>query len=409
MLFYRFVLSFYHLLINIAALFNQKAKMWRDGRKDIMATIARAIDKNHKHIWLHCASLGEFEQARPLIEALKAQHKSYKIVLTFYSPSGYELRKNYDLADHVFYLPSDSPSHAAAFLDIIKPTIVFFIKYEFWLFYLKELKRRQIATYLVSAIFRADQIFFKAYGKLFLRALDTFSLIFAQNQYSVYLLNKHAVQNVLLAGDTRYDRVIKVAKEFADLSVLEKFVADRTCLVAGSTWPADEELLGEILPQFPGICLLIAPHEIQQTHISDLKKIFPGAILYSELLTNENASGHILIIDSIGLLNKVYRLATLAYLGGGFGKGIHNTLEAAVYQIPVLFGPKYTKFQEAKDMLDLGGGKSISNANDLLKALKFYLEDRQNCANAGIANKQLMEKNQGATDLILKKVEPLLV
>lgn len=365
-------------------------------------------------VWFHAASLGEFEQARPVLEAYRQRHPDTKVLLTFFSPSGYEVRKNYPLADRVAYLPMDTPRNARRLLDAYRPVAAFFVKYEFWYNYLRELRRRQVPTYLFSAIFRPEQYFFRPHGRWFLKQIRLcYRHIFVQNEESLQLLARHGI-NATLAGDTRFDRVHQIAQAAEPDAVAERFLQghDGPVLVAGSTWPPDEQLLARLRENkewFPSR-IIIAPHEIHEEHLQQIERLFPGSVRYSSLtsstsLTSPTSStSQVLIIDNIGILSKLYRYATVAYIGGGFGVGIHNILEAVTYGKPVVFGPNHHKFQEAHDIIDLGGGMTVDEHPDV-SLLRKWFTDVDVYHAASDACMQLMRRNLGSTDIILHTIE----
>lgn len=407
--------------VRIAALFNAKAKKWVQGRDGIWQALESKIgsqkSEDSRIIWVHCASLGEFEQGRPVIERLRAQGSELKILLTFFSPSGYEIRKNYQGADWVFYLPMDGPKNAARFLKIINPSLVIFVKYEFWYYYLKRIKQNKVPLLLVSALFRKNSIFFKWYGSLQRKMLSFFDHLFVQNETSKSLLdNIGFTDKSSVCGDTRFDRVIEIAESFTAIPAIEKFVGNSKTIVAGSTWPDDEGVLQITLKTIndPSLKLIVAPHEINKEHIAQVQKLFPDSILFSEL-TGDNgqlatgrqhrASYNILIIDNIGMLSRLYKYASITYIGGGFGKGIHNTLEAAVYGKPVLFGPAYHKFNEAIDLVNNGGAISINNAEDCISAIQKLIRDDSVHIKSSEKSKDYVYKNKGATEKIMKYIQ----
>jgi len=412
---YRIGLVLFGLLMQLAALWHPKAKRWVAGRKNLLERMATEIKPSKQHIWFHFASLGEFEQGRPVMEALKKERPETKLIITFFSPSGYEIRKNYELAEHVFYLPLDTPQHAAEFIRIVRPQLAVFTKYEYWYFYFRALSRQQIPLYIVSGIFRKDQVFFTWYGGLHRSMLGFVKHFFVQNQESDDLLGSLGFRNTTLSGDTRFDRVYELAKRPQELPEIKSFCGESPVLIAGSTWPEDEALLVELLQKYPNWKLIIAPHEVDEAHIQAILQRFPEGqvIRYSEL-KSENLKGKnefsilntqysILVIDTIGLLSSLYAYGDLAYIGGGFGKGIHNTLEAAAYGIPVIFGPNYQKFQEAKDLIAAKAGFSIENQKELNK-LFTDLQDENKRKKAGEKAGNYVKENTGATKTILKQI-----
>jgi 3-deoxy-D-manno-octulosonic-acid transferase len=392
----------YNFIIWVFSFFNQKAKFFIDGRKKLFEELEIKINNKEKHIWFHFASLGEFEQGRPVLEKLKSQYPAKKIVVTFFSPSGYEIRKNYALAD-VFYLPIDTASHAKRFIEAINPEMAIFTKYEFWHFYFKALKQRNIPLYLISGIFRENQSFFKWYGGFYRNILKAVTYFFVQNEESERLLKSIGINNVVVNGDTRFDRVYENAASPKSLPEIEKFINQAPTLICGSTWPEDEKLLASLPQKYPGWKFIIAPHEIHESHIESIEKQFPSGSLRFSVYKNSSADPHsnILIIDNIGMLSSLYQYGDMAYIGGGFGAGIHNTLEAAAFALPVIFGPKYDKFQEAKDLIALNAAKSISSENELQQAFTEF----QNNEGAKIASKQYVANKKGATEAILNQIQ----
>lgn len=394
----------YSLLLRLLAPFHPKARAWVAGRRGLMKTIAQTLEPGHRYIWFHFASLGEFEQGRAVIEAIRSTEGREKVVITFFSPSGFDIRKNTPLADHVFYLPVDTARHARAFLDAVKPKFAVFTKYEYWYHYFNELQKREIPLLMISAIFREDQLFFKAYGSFYRSLLKKVTYFFAQNKESVHLLKWIGINSAGLAGDTRFDRVVHLPEETRGVIQVEQFVQDSAVLVAGSTWPADEELLAKLLPHAPDWKLVLAPHEISSGHTDRLLDLFPGALLFSDFAQYQATAiskAQVLIIDRIGLLSTIYRYGEIAYLGGGFGSGIHNTLEAATYGMPVVFGPRYEKFQEAIDLMEENAAFSISNLEEL-KAVFHALGDLERRKHAGLAAKRYVQRQAGATQIIMK-------
>lgn len=403
----------------MAAIFNTKARQWVKGRQGIWDALRMEVGgQNSKIIWVHCASLGEFEQGRPIIERLRSQHSAYKILLTFFSPSGYEIRKNYTGADWVFYLPMDGSQNAARFLEITKPSLVLFVKYEFWYHYLKQVNQNNIPLLLVSALFRENSIFFKWYGGLQRKMLAFFDHLFVQNGSSQKMLGTIGFdKNSTIAGDTRFDRVIEIAESFIHVPAIKKFTDQgKKVIVAGSTWPADEEILQQsfAIINDPSLQLIIAPHEINQEHVAAIQKLFRGSILFSELAADgtqpaienkQTSKSNILIIDNIGMLSRLYKYATICYIGGGFGKGIHNTLEAAVYGSPVLFGPNYHKFNEATELIATGCAISISTTKACVTAMETFLLDDKAYNKACEKSKEYVYANKGATEKILDYIQ----
>ena len=406
LLFYNIFLFLYRAGIRIASLWNNKAKLWLNGRKNIfdrLRTELRAQDS--KIIWFHCSSLGEFEQGRPVIEKIKSQNPNLKFLLTFFSPSGYEIRKGYKGVDWVFYLPLDSKKSAKTFFDIVNPTVAVFVKYDYWYYYLSECKKRKIPLLLVSGIFRKEQPFFKWYGGFHRKMLSCFTHFFVQDKESLELLASINIKNVTVAGDTRFDRVSEIAENFTPIEAIEKFCDSSHLLVAGSTWPDDEKLIKDATANFPDLKIIIAPHEIHKEHIDQLKLIFPDAVLYSQLAARSSQPATYLIIDNIGMLSKLYHYASIAYIGGGFNKGIHNTLEAAVYGKPVLFGPNYKKFKEAIGLIETGGGISISSGTELSVILQKIIYNKTELELSGKNSFDFVEQNKGATEKILHYIE----
>ncbi len=406
-LIYKIGIFFYSLLIRLVSPFNQKAKQFVVGRKNWKETLHSQIEKEARYIWFHCASLGEFEQGRPVIEEIKKRFPEYKIVLTFFSPSGYEIRKNYDGANIVSYLPMDTKANAQAFINMVKPEKVFFIKYEFWYFYISELKNQNIPLYLFSAIFRENQHFFKntPWGKWFRKALFQFEHFFVQNKTSAELLKSIGLSNISVSGDTRFDRVATIARAAKKIPIVNKFKGDSQLIVAGSTWKPDEELLIEFINQNKDVKFIIAPHEVSAININRIHQLLTKpAISFSNINENEIDQYQVLIIDSIGLLSSLYQYGNLAYIGGGFGVGIHNILEAATFGMPIVFGPNYKKFKEAVDLTSNGGAFSITNFIELNHTLKQLTSDKKVLYNASRISKDYVSKNVGSTKFIIKKV-----
>jgi 3-deoxy-D-manno-octulosonic-acid transferase len=404
---YKAGIFIYSLLIRLFSLFNEKAKLFVQGRKNWKENLSSKIDGNSKYIWFHCSSLGEFEQGRPVIEELKSQFPEYKIALTFFSPSGYEIRKNYPLADVVAYLPLDTKRNAQTFLEIVKPEKAFFVKYEFWYFYISELKRRNIPLYIISAIFRDNQQFFKNshWGLWYRNILFKVDHLFVQNEKSGELLKSAGLSNFTITGDTRFDRVAAIARDSKKLPIVEKFKGNSILIIAGSTWKPDEELLAAFINQSANIKFIIAAHEVSATNINRIHQLLKKpAISFSKVTETEIDKYDVLIIDSVGLLSSLYRYGDVAYIGGGFGVGIHNILEAATFGLPVIFGPNYKKFKEAVDLISEGGAFSISNAGELRQTLNTLINDKNEHGKATEICRNYVAKNVGSTKHIVEKV-----
>jgi len=410
LLFYNIFLLLYRLGVRIAALFGEKPKLWLRGRRGLLDKIATDLQgKNEKRIWIHCSSLGEFEQGWPLIESIKQEYPYYKIVLTFFSPSGYEIRKNYAEADYVYYLPMDSHRNARRFIEMVNPALAVFVKYEFWYYYLSQLKKATVPTILVSAAFRKGQIFFKPHGGLFRKMLRCFDYLFVQDDESKNLLETIGLKdNVIVAGDTRYDRVLAIAASVKSFPLIEKFKEKDKLIIAGSTWSEDEDLLRHALPSLPEDWkLIIAPHEIDEAHIEHLQNMFAGhSVLYSEL-SEEPAGYQVLIIDNIGMLSSLYSYGEIAYVGGGFQKGgIHNVLEPAVFGLPVFFGPVYDKFVEAKALVSRMYAFPISEKEHFNNSLGKLMEEVNRRHSIRKAIQDYIAAQTGATRRILDVVGP---
>lgn len=403
LLLYTVGIQFYSLIIRIFSLFNPKARLFVNGRNGIFEQIAKRIDATQKHIWFHFASLGEFEQGRPVLEKLKNQYPDKKIVVTFFSPSGYEIRKNYAMAD-VFYLPIDTKSNAKRFIEAINPEMAIFTKYEFWHYYFKELHERNIPLYVISGIFRPSQAFFKWYGSFYRNILAYVTYFFVQNEESEVLLKSIGINKVTINGDTRFDRVFENAQSPRKLPLIERFIGNSPALICGSTWPEDEKLLSLLPEKYPDWKLIIAPHEIHKDHIESIEKQFPiGCLRFSDFssgMQTVNDTCQTLIIDNIGMLSALYQYGQVAYIGGGFGTGIHNTLEAAAFGLPVIFGTRYDKFQEAKDLIAIGAAKSIGTKEAFIEAFEGLKGNNI----AAKAARKYVEDNKGATDKIISMI-----
>lgn len=402
-LLYQLFLLLYQLGVRIAALRSEKARQWLAGRRH-----KPEIPPADKTIWMHCASLGEFEQGRPVLEGLKKEYPGYRFIVSFFSPSGYEIRKDYPGADIICYLPMDSPSAASQFLDMANPALVIWIKYDYWYYFLREINRRKIPLLLVSAVFRSDQAFFRFYGSLWRKMLGYFSRIFVQNEDSLELLQQAGLaEHAERSGDTRFDRVAHAAESKETLSFIESFCHGRKVLVAGSTWEEDEEELFHFSNTSTEVAFIIAPHLVDQENIRDVSKRFRNSICYSQLIKGEQAEGkNVLIIDNIGMLSRLYQYADVSYVGGGFGNdGIHNILEPAAYGKPVIIGPVHDKFFEARELIEAGGCFSVKNALELETLLNKLLNDPNLLQQAGSASSAYVKKNKGATEVVLRYIQ----
>jgi 3-deoxy-D-manno-octulosonic-acid transferase len=405
-LLYSIAIHLYYLVILCSSLFDKKARLWIIGRKDWRKRLRAWKPYGNPVYWFHAASLGEFEQGRPLIEAVKKHKPGCSIILTFYSPSGFEIRKNYQEADLVCYLPLDTAYNARKFIALAKPASVFLIKYEYWYFYLKHLHGSGIPVYLVSGIFRKNHIFFRWYGQWFRNKLSYIDHFFVQDQPSAVLLNSSGFRNVTVSGDTRFDRVASLGAAARNIDLAGAFVQDGPCLVAGSTWPADEMILVQFINESVNpIKLILAPHEIGKEHIRKLVMMIRKPVaLFSEASLNDIAEKQVLIIDNIGMLSSLYRYGQLAYVGGGFGKGIHNILEAATYSVPVVFGPNYQKFHEAKELIACMGAFTVSDYPEFRDKLHYLLRNPEALHNASKQAGHYVISNIGATNRILEHI-----
>ena len=401
----------YNLLLQASAPFHAKAAQWVAGRQSIFEQIEQQLAGNTQSVaWFHCASLGEFEQGRPLIEKFSKQYPKYKILLTFFSPSGYEVRKNYAGAHYIFYLPLDSAANARRFVDLVQPQLAVFVKYEFWYYYLAELHRRQIPVISVSAIFRPSQLFFKSYGGFYRQILQLFTHIFTQNQASAALLKNIGIEQVTVAGDTRFDRVLQTAAAIKTIPLIEEFKENKPVFVIGSSWPQDMAvLLPFILKHTNDLKFIIAPHEIHPAELDKLVADLPGrAIRFSQAEINKVASFNVLLIDNIGMLSSLYNYGSYAYIGGAFGKGLHNTLEAAVFGLPLFFGPTYGKFQEAVDLVELGVAHPVKDTAALEAIFTRLASDAQQRETIAQKARTYIQEQAGATELILQHVHQWL-
>ncbi len=404
---YNLFLLLYPLGAKLISVRNEKAKKWLQGRKNVFEQL-RLITHDKKIIWVHCSSLGEFEQGKPLIEKLREQFSDVKIVLTFFSPSGYEVQKNYTGADYIFYLPLDSRSNATKFFDLVNPALAVFIKYEFWYYYISEANRRNIPLILASGVFRKSQPFFKWYGNFHRKMLQSISYFFVQDKRSIELLNSIGVQHVSVTGDTRFDRVIEIANQFQPIKIIEDFCGSAPVIVAGSTWTDDDEELDHYANTNQHIRFIIAPHDISKARIDECLSLYKNSIRFSEYQSNneQRSNSNVLIIDNIGLLSKLYRYSTISYIGGGFGAdGVHNVLEAAVYGKPVVFGPEYEKYIEAVELVEREGAFPVENALELEQQLNKLLYDEVLYTKACSASETFVKENAGATEKIISYIQ----
>jgi len=443
-LFYHIFLRLYKIGIRLIAPWNRKAKLWLEGRKGLFERIGAEMNGaggkagrkgetglagNGPVIWMHCSSLGEFEQGRPVLEGLRRESPGCRIVLSFFSPSGYETKKDYKGADHIFYLPLDSPKNARQFVNLVKPDLVLWVKYDYWYYFLAELKKRKIPVLLISGVFRPDQPFFHWYGRLHRYMLECFTHLFVQTEASKVLLGKlRLTEQVSVSGDTRFDRVIEIAEGGAPLPVIEAFCGDRPVIVAGSTWEEDEEELDHYANTHPELRFVVAPHEIGEDRLREVEGLFRHAVRYSVWEKNLGGPGaggtalaarnggagwpagwpepNVLIIDNIGMLSRLYRYATITYIGGGFGDdGVHNVLEAAVYGKPVVFGPVIEKYIEAVELTESGGGLIIDSALEAEKVFNRLLQDPQECRETGEASRSYVHSKKGATERIIRYIQ----
>lgn len=402
---YNIGIYLYLLGVKLAALFSSKPAKMVKGHREVFGLLRDKIDRDARYIWFHAASLGEFEQGRPLIERIRKDHPEYKILQTFFSPSGYEVRKDYGGADIVCYLPFDTPRNVRRFIELARPCMAFFIKYEFWQNYLNELSRKGIPVYSVSSIFRPDQIFFRRYGKEYRKVLKTFTRLFVQDETSKKLLAGIGVEDVTVVGDTRFDRVLDICAAAKQLPLVRTFKGDALTFVAGSSWEPDEEIFIKYFNAHPGMKLIIAPHVVDDSHLkSILSKLQRPCVRYTEATEENVRQADCLIIDCYGLLSSIYRYGEIAYVGGGFGVGIHNVLEAAVYGIPVIFGPNNKKFREAQHLLLEKGGFEITSSEDFTRLMDAFLADSAYLERSGRAAGDYVKNNSGALEKIIQDV-----
>ena len=408
MFFYNIGIYCYDFAIRLFALKNNKARQWVKGRKTLFEDMKNNILPSENRIWIHCPSLGEFEQGRPLIERLTKKYPQCQILLTFFSPSGYEVRKNYAFADNVYYLPIDKPKYVRRFFDIVQPKCIFFIKYDYWLNYIQEAYLRKIPFYSISCIFRPQQLYFSFYGKWMLRKLKLITHFYCQDENSVNLLKKYGIQQAKVVGDTRFDRVQDVVGAAKANPIVQQFVENKITLIAGSSWQPDEVLLAKLMEQYPDIQLVIAPHEVDELRIQEVLQLFgqQKIIRYTRVTNLQDlALYNVLIVDTIGILSDIYGYGQMAYVGGGFGKGIHNILEAATYGKPIIFGKKYKKFKEAVDLVQNQAAFSVCNFSELQCIFERLLQDETYRCQAAQNAKTYVVKHVGATDKILQELQ----
>ena len=420
---YSISIFFYGLAIRLASLFNPKARQWVKGRRRINRKLKELMQSNNDQwkgtVWFHCASLGEFEQGRPVMERFRELYPQYRIVLTFYSPSGYEVRKNYTGVDGIFYLPLDTPGNARKWVRILKPKLVFFIKYEYWFNFLKELNRQNSSVFIISAIFHKNQLFFKSYGEWFRQQLKYISWFFVQSEEAKQLVESLEIKHYTITGDTRFDRVYEITQQKQPFPEIEKFAGQSKLFLGGSTWEPDEAMILDLINKnHPDLKFIIAPHEVHPSRIEELQSkinhhltsspVHQSPVIRCSELTSENAtSARVIILDSIGILAHLYQYATFSMIGGGFGVGIHNTLEAAAFGNPVMFGPNYQKFTEACDLIRLGGAFCINRSTDLSNIVNKLLEDQEELKRVSNISKNYVEQGRGATKRILHGIQNL--
>jgi 3-deoxy-D-manno-octulosonic-acid transferase len=404
---YNLTILFTQFLLKIIALFSPKMKLFVDGRKDVFAILEQKLSAKDQTIWFHAASLGEYEQGLPVIEKIKEKYPTHKIVVTFFSPSGYEVRKNNTVADVTVYLPLDTPKNAKRFLELVHPDLVFFIKYEFWINYLDQLQKQNITTYLISGIFREKQLFFKWYGGFYRKALDTFTHFFVQNENSRRLITQLGKTNVTVSGDTRFDRVVAILEKDNKLDFIAQFKNNKTTIVIGSSWPKDESLLVEYINSCTlDVKFIIAPHNIKFEQIQQLRNsITKKTVLFSEKENKELSQYEVFIIDTIGILTKIYSYGDIAYVGGGFGNpGVHNLLEPATFGIPIVIGPNYSHFEEATQLVHLEGCLSITSSEEIKQAFTMLIQNEDLRLKKGAICNTFVQKNKGATNHIITQI-----
>lgn len=408
---YNQFIRLYSFAIRQAAPWNKKAKAWRDGRKDVFIHLQKNILPSDRVIWVHCSSAGEFEQGKPVIEALKKAYPGKKVLVTFFSPSGYGVAKNYPFADVLSYLPLDTRKNAEQFFKLVHPELVIFVKYEFWYHHLSVTAFHHVPILLVSASFRKEQVFFRSYGSFFRQMLHLFRHLFVQDKASEALLHSVGVHHCSISGDTRFDRVAAIAEKKAEIPFIDNFISNKQVIIAGSTWEDDDAVLATYAKANPQTKLVIAPHEITPAHLDKLKQLLPYSIRYSgvrqeKISAPDLAAAQVLVIDSVGLLSRLYAYATITYVGGGFTKdGIHNILEAAVWGKPVLFGPNYRKYREAKELIQSGGACNVATADEFTKIADDLLSNESHLQSFAANAKNYIEKNTGATERIMKAIQ----
>jgi len=397
-LLYDIGIQVYIFLVRLAAIRNTKAKLWLRGRRNWYSGLIKGIGAEEEVVWFHCSSLGEFEQGRPLMEEVRKRYPQYRILLTFFSPSGYEKRKEFKGADYVTYLPADTLFNARRFVGGLRLKAVYFIKYEFWFHFLHELHRKKVPVFLVSGIFRKNQIFFRPLGSWYRNFLKYFTHFFVQNNESGELLRSIGFENISVSGDTRFDRVLEIVGSASRFEKIERFAKDRRVIIAGSTWEPDEDLILEAFNHFgEELSWIIAPHEVTAERLNRISRKFPGSVRFSDCLSGRDEPGRVIIVDTIGHLSALYRYADIAFIGGGFGRGIHNILEAATYGLPVLFGPNYTKFQEAVDLVERQSAFPIDTVEKLVLTIDSFLTDNELLITTRESAKTYVKSMAGAT------------
>jgi 3-deoxy-D-manno-octulosonic-acid transferase len=408
-LLYTLAIRAFGLLAWVAARFRRSARLWVEGRKGWYRRLRDDFRGKENVVWFHAASLGEFEQGRPIIEKVREEYPDHPILLTFFSPSGYEVRKDYDRVHAVHYLPLDTPGNVRKFLEVVRPKVAVFIRYEYWYNFLGAMFRRQIPVIMVSSIFRRDQIFFKPYGAWFRTALRQISRFFVQNRESLTLLEAVGVERMEMSGDTRFDRVWDAAQERREFPLVERFLAGRACLMAGSTWPFDDELLKEIVPAFPDLKFVIVPHHVDDANIRRIQDLFEGEVaLYTRGEDQELESRQVLVVDTIGILTYLYRLADLVYIGDGFGAGIHSIMEPAAFGMPIFFGPNYRNFQEAVDLVERKGVFAVTDREQLVEGIRRFADDEEARQAVGRICREYIEEKRGATDRVMQGLREYL-